>query len=284
MNWLILTIASAVLLSISRVMQRVMLKRDESDSYAFSFIFPVLVSLVIFLYAIVTGSMELPNLRPVFFNVVLMIVLYSVGSVCVYEAYKRSLASEVSIIFASSSVWSVMSAVIFLKESLLTKNIIGIISMVIGIIVINYQKSSWKIESGHIYAIVGALFFGVAFTNDAIILRQYHAVPPYVFIAFVLPALAILLYRPSLVSKLPYFFSARVIGKMLLTASLYALSAIALYTAYRFGGQASVITPLQQLSVVLTVILSYIFLGERSKLWQKTVGVSLAVLGALLLI
>ncbi|HBO11067.1 TPA: hypothetical protein DD448_03950 [Candidatus Collierbacteria bacterium] len=279
MGWLILTLLSAFTLSVSRILQRVLLRGEKSDSFAFSFVFPLLVSIVIFGYLLVTSTLEFPDLSAVILNIILMIIFYSIGSICVYYAYKQSSASEVSIIFASSSVWSVLSAVWFLGENLLPKNIVGIVAIVAGLVVLNYQKSRWKLEKGHLYAMVRAIFFGVAFTNDAVIIQYYDSAPPYVFLAFVLPALAILAYRPKLVMNIPYFFSKKMLGKFLLTAATYALSAIAIYSAYKVGGKASIITPIQQINIVLTVIFGYFLLNEREKLIQKFIGSTLAFFG-----
>lgn len=284
MSWLLLTIIGAVALSASRVLQRVLLKNVDSDSFAFSFIFPLLVSVALLGYISITKTFELPNLSAVWLNMVLMIIFYAIGSICVYRAYKESPASEVSIIIASTSVWSVLSAIIFLGEKLITNNIIGIICIFLGVVVINYQKTKWKLESGHIYGLIGALMFGVGFTNDALIINHFQNVPSYLFLIFLLPSLAILLYRPNLVKKLPYFFSKAVIGKLFLTATIYALSAIAIYTAYKIGGKASIIIPIQQTNIVLTVILSYFLLNEKDKLIQKVIGALLVFGGALLLI
>jgi len=261
-----------------------MLKHDDSDSYTFSFIFPVLVSVALLGYTLFTKSFEFPNLASVWFNMVLMIIFYSVGSVCIYHAYQKSPASEVSIIFASNSAWSVISAMIFLGEKLTATNLFGILAIILGVTIINYQKSNWKLENGHVYALIGALMFGLGFTNDAIIINQFHSVPPYVFLAFILPAIAILIYRPRLIKGLPHYFSKEIIGKLFFTAAIYALSAIAIYSAYKMGGQASIISPIQQSNVVITVILSYFLLNEKDKLPQKIVGAILVFGGALLLL
>ena len=213
-----------------------------------------------------------------------MIIFYSVGSVCIYQAFKESPASEVSIIFTSSSAWAVVSAMIFLGEKLTLSNVFGIVSIIFGVIVINYQKSKWKLEKGHLYALIAAFMFGVAFTNDALIMKYYHTAAPYVFLAFILPAFAILLYRPKLMASLPYYFSKKIIGKLLLTSAIYALSSIAIYTAYKVGGKASIITPIQQSNVVITVILSYFLLNEKDKLPQKILGAILVFGGAMILV
>jgi transporter family protein len=258
-----------------------MLKHSDSDSFAFSFIFPVLVSIAIFGYTLVTHSFEFPNLLDVWLNLIIMVIFYAAGSVFIYQAFKQSPAAEVSIIFASSSAWSVLSALMFLGEKLSIPNVLGIVAIILGVIVVNYQKSAWKLETGHLYALIAAFMFGTAFTNDALIINHFHSAPPYVFLAFILPAIGILLYRPSLVAKLPHYFSKEMIGKLLLTATI---SAISIYTAYKFGGKASIIFPIQQTNIIITVILSYFLLGEKDKLAQKNIGAILVFGGALLLI
>lgn len=284
MSWLLLVIISAFATSLSRVLQRILLKHNDSDSFAFSFIFAVLVSIAILGYTFITKTFEFPNLVEVWFNLIIMVIFYAAGSVFIYKAYKESPASEVSIIFASSSAWSVLSALMFLGEKLSTTNIFGIVAIILGVIIVNYQKTAWKLERGHLYSLLAALMYGLAFTNDALIINHFHSVPPYVFLAFILPAIAILLYRPSLVAKLPHYFSKEMIGKLFFTATIYAASAISLYTAYKMGGKASIISPIQQTNVVITVILSYFLLNEKDKLSQKIIGAALVFGGALLLI
>lgn len=284
MGWLYLTIFSAITLSVTRVIQRVLLKNNESDSFAFSFIFSLFVSLIFLVYTLATNTFEFPNLFPSILNLVLMVLFYSLGGIFIYKAYKESPASEIAIIFASSSIWSVISAVLILGEEIQFKNILGVLTIITGIIVINYQKTAWKIERSHMYALVSALLFGVAFTNDALLTPYFHSIPSYLFIAFLYPSIATLLYRPQLIYKLSYFFSAKIIYKFLLVSTIYALAAISIYTAYQIGGKASVIIPINQTSIVITVILSYFFLGERDNLPKKIVGSLLAFIGVILLI
>ncbi|TSC53267.1 MAG: hypothetical protein LiPW16_442, partial [Microgenomates group bacterium LiPW_16] len=55
------------------------------------------------------------------------------------------------------------------------------------------------------------------------------------------------------------------------------------YTAYLVGGEASRIIPVNQSSVILTVILAAIFLKEKEKLARKLIGSILVVLGVMFL-
>ena len=284
MSWIIFAIISAVTGSITQLLQKVLLKNEQSNPFAFGFIFQLLVAFLFLIYVTVTNTFEFPDLSSVLVNIVLMTIFYSLGSLFIFKAYKLADVSEVSVILTSSVVWSVVSAVIFLKEKLSINNILGILLIIIGIISINYTRSKWKINKGHIFALLGAMLFGLAFTNDAYIISKYSSIASYMLLAFSLPGIGIILLNPKSIKKVKYYFSLKTIGKLLLAGIFYSLSAITIFTAYKNGGQASIIVPIQKTSAILTVIFGYTYLNERKKLGNKIVGMLLTFVGALLLI
>lgn len=213
-----------------------------------------------------------------------MTVLYCLGNVLTFKAFKITEASEVSIIFASSTAWAVVSAVVFLGERLSLQNVIGIGLIVTGLVAINLTKSKWRFQRGHVYALLAAACFGLAFTNDAYIIGQYQSIASYMVLAFLLPGLSILLFFPKSGHHLRHFASVGTIFKVVSCGLFYAISALTIFTAYKVGGQASIISPIQQMGMIFTVILSYILLKERDKLPQKIIGTILSFLGVLLLV
>lgn len=50
MNWLLLTITSALANSLTRILQKVLLKNKDSDPFAFSFVFQLVVALLFLIY------------------------------------------------------------------------------------------------------------------------------------------------------------------------------------------------------------------------------------------
>lgn len=284
MNWLLLTLTSAITLALSRILQKIMLKDDQSDTFAFGFVFQLMVAGLFFIYTLVTQSLELPDLRSVWPNLIVLTVFYSLGNICVFKAFKLAEASEVSIVMATSTVWAVIAALIMLGERVSGLNILGIVLIVGSMIAINYTRSAWKLNRGHAFALLGAVLFGVAFTNDAYILNHYQSVAAYMALAFTLPGLASLVYRPKSVLALPHYAQPSVLKKMILCCVLYALAALTIFTAYKLGGPASIISPIQQTSLIFSVIFSYVLLKERDKVWQKAIGTALAFAGVLLLV
>lgn len=284
MGWFILTIISALTGSLTRILQKILLKNKDSDTFAFGFVFQITVSVIFLLYTFFTKTLEFPNLSGLGFNIFIMTLFYCLGNILTFKAFKVAEASEVAVIFASNTVWSVVAALVILGEKLTIKNIFGIILVVLGVVAINISKSSWKINKGHLYAILGALLFGIAFTNDAYIIDRYKSISSYMIIAFSFPALATIAIQPKSMINIPQYTNRKIFSKLLICATFYAFSALTIFAAYKAGGPASIISPIQQTSIIFTVILSYLFLKEKDRLINKLAGMLLTFLGVLLLV
>lgn len=284
MTWLILVIISAISSSISRILQKVLLKEKDSEPFAFAFVFQLLLAFLFFLYSLFTKSLIIPNLSGVFFNLILMALFYSLGNIFIYKAFKLTEASEASIIFASSTLWTVISAVIFLGDKLSNNNILGILLVILGIIAVNYSRSKWLMNKGHLYALLGAIMFGIAFTNDAFIINKFTSISSYMLLSFALCSITILVFRPNLTKGISYFIKKDIIGKLLICGIFYSAMIFTIFEAYKRGGQVSIISPIQQSALILTVITSYFILKEKDRMANKIIGTILTFIGVLLLI
>jgi transporter family protein len=284
MNWIILVFISALIGSIARILQKVLLKDKDSDPFAFGFVFQITVAFIFLVYTLFTHSLNVPNLSGLTINLIIMTLFYSLGNLFIFKAFKIAEASEVSIILASSTVWTVIAALFILGENITSNKIIGVIFVVLGIVAINSSKTKWKINKGHIFALLGALLIGIAFVNDAFILNHFQNASSYTLIAFALPAIITLFYSPKSIKKIPFYFNKKILFKLLICSFFYALSTITIYEAYKRGGEASIISPISQTSIIFTVIFGYFFLKERDKLLNKIIGTALAFIGILFLI
>lgn len=284
MTWLFLTLLSALGSAVTRILIKLLLKEEQSDAIAFGFAFQLLVAALLLFFTIAMGSFELPNLSGLEWNIVFMALCYGLGNIFNFYSFKYAEASEIALIFTSSVIWTVLSALLVLGERLTSAKLLGIVLIAVGVIIINFTRSRWQLNRGHLFAFCGAFLFGIAFTNDTFIIQRYHSVASFMALAFVLPAFVTLAYRPRAALKLPYFLRLSVFKKLILTAISYGVAAVSIFTAYQQGGPASVISPLAEVSVIFTIILGYFLLNERDKMLQKVLGSSLTLLGAWLLV
>lgn len=284
MSWITLALLSAIFGSVARVLQKVLLSNKQDDAYALGFAFQTIVALIFLIYTIATNSLEFPRISDLWFNIVIMTIFYCLGNIFTFKAFKLADASEVAVIFSSSSIWAIISAAILLGERLTPSNYLGIALIVSGIVVINLTRSKWHLSRGHFFAALAAFLFGVAFVNDAYIIGRYNSIASYLVVAFTLPGIFTVVVNPSSVKAIPHYFAKNMILKLFICCIIYALSSITIFSAYKAGGLASIISPLQQLSIILTTILSYLFLKERNRIPNKIIGSILAFIGAVLLI
>lgn len=282
MNWFLLVIISAVTASLTRVLQKVLLTDKNTNPVAFAFVLGSLSSLFMLAWALMEGFI-FPDLGPLLPNLLAMALLYCLANILLYNALKLAEASEVSILLASSTIWAVLSAVIMLNERLTPVKLVATLLVFLGVAVVYYSKSKWQFNRGHFFALLSGLCVGIAFTNDNFIVGHFQNVSSYMFIAFLLPSVAILLFDPKAIGQLKYFCQKDILTKLLLAGLAWGISAIAIYQAYKNGGEVSVISPIFQTSVLMTVAISYVFLKERGRLANKITGALLVLAGVWLL-
>lgn len=284
MIWIFFVIISAISSSISKILQKILLKEKDSEPYAFAFIFQLLLSLIFFIFTLLSNTLQIPNLSGLILNLILMAVLYSLGNIFISNAFKLAEASEAAIIFASSTLWTVLSAIIFLGDRLSLNNIFGIFLIILGLITINYSKTKWKINNGHLYALLAALAYGIAFTNDAFIIKRFDSIASYMLISFILSSFTIFLFKPKLIKGLSHFTKRNLFVKLLICGFFYSVMLITIFEAYKLGGQVSIISPISQSSLIITVTASYFILKEKDRLINKIIGTIFTFIGILLLI
>jgi len=280
MNWQILLATSVVTYSISVLLQRVLLKNDKSDPIAYSIVFQLLTGILIGIYAVFNGFTT-PNLVPLIPNLILMTILYGAGNVFIFSALKIVDASEFTIVFASRALWTIIGAIIFLKESFSTQQVLGTILIILSVVLVSWKKQKFSFSKGFIFSVLAALSFGLAFTNDAFIVNNFD-VPSYLTIAFILPSLAVWAIYPKSIAKMKPLFERKTLLKLGLLGVFYAVSAITIFLAYQVGKNASQIAPLNQTATIITVVLSVIFLKERTDLLRKLLGAIISLVGVVL--
>lgn len=279
MNWQILVAISVITYSISVLLQRVFLKNDKVDSVAFSIIFQLATGLLILVYAILRGF-SVPNLVPLIPNLILTIILYGAGNVLIFKALKVVEASEFTIVFATRTIWTITAAILLLGEHFSLSQVLGTLLILSSLILVSWRKGL-KPGSGVLLSLTAAAFFGLAFINDAFIIRNFD-VPSYLSIAFIAPALAIWMLFPKSTIKMRLMIEKKFLEKLAILSIFYAVSAITIFLAYQVGRNAAQIAPLNQTSTILTVILAIVFLKEGTQLGKKLLGAILSFIGIVL--
>jgi drug/metabolite transporter (DMT)-like permease len=283
MSWQILLIISVVTYVISNVLQRVLLKEDSTDPIAFAILFQFLVGTIIGLYALVRGIEFPANLTTLLPNLLLMAGIYVAANIFLYRSLKITPVSEFTILFSTSTFWTIIGAIILLGESFTKVHFVGTLLILGGLLIVFKTSKKMKLSKGHVGALVSAALFGLAFVNDAYVLKSFE-VNTYVSLAFLLPTALMLLIYPRSVKEMKVLLRKDKLQKLLIIVVFYSISAIAIFTAYTVGNNAAVISAINKTSSIFIVLAGIVFLHERENIPRKILGACIATLGVILLV
>ena len=283
MFWLYLIAFSVLLYSIAIILQRVLLKDDKIDPIAYSIFFQFIAGFLIGAYGFILGGMTFSNMKPLIFNIILMILLWSFSNIFSFKALKTIEASEYTIIFTSRTLFTVITSAIFLGNILTHKQILGGLLIIIATVLAVYKNTKFKFKIGELYALLGAMAFGFETTNDKIILSSFKLYP-YVTIAYLFPALFMLFLFPKSILRMKDILNKKRIFKVLLFCGLLAISSLAFFSALQIATNASQVVILNQVTTIVIVLMGIIFLKERDNMPRKLLAAILSVVGVILTI
>lgn len=281
MNWQFLILASVFLYSVSILLQRVLLKEERSDPVAYSIFFQLLTGLLIGMFGFLFSNMSFPNIKPLLSNLVLMTLFYGFGNVFIFRSLKQIEASRFTVIFASRALFTILASSLLIREMLNLREWFGAFLIFFGVLLVTTKRLKFAFKKEELIALFAAMCFGFANTNDRILLRSFN-VYPFVFLVFIVPAFFILSLNPSKIKKVEIFMESNVLAKMLLLCVVYAISAIAFFSALQAAPSSSQVVIINLTSIIVTVLLAVVFLKEQEDIPKKILGAISSFLGLIL--
>ncbi|MEI6144748.1 MAG: DMT family transporter [Candidatus Berkelbacteria bacterium] len=282
MSWQILLLISVIATSISAIYQKKTLNVEKTNPVVFSIGFQLSVSLLVG-FALIIRGFDFENLFILIPGFIFMMLIYAVGNLLRYGSLKKVDISRYTILFQLNVIVSVVASYIFLKEQLSFFQIVGIMLIFAGALIVLWKKKILKLHKGDWLAISSAIVYGIAFVNDALIVRTFDPLT-FVFLAFLGPGLVLAIIFPKKLIQIKSLVSKEVRYGFFMASILSAISAVTLYSAYKIGRNAAQLSSLNQISAVLIVILGILLLKEKDKLYRNIIGIIISTIGVLLLV
>jgi len=278
--WHWFAIGTVLGVSVSNLYLRRVMKEEENDPILFSIAFQFILTFIVLIFALYSGFSFPPplSLVPRF---IFGATLYAFGTLCAFYASKQIGAGEFTILSSSGSLITILLGVFLLGNSFgLNKALGG--TLILASVIVLYAKEKMKISRGMWLALGVAVFYGVAVVNDVVILRTYN-VMSFVPLMCFLPGFIILLMFPKRILKVKKLLKPKPLQHIVLYSLFYAVGTIFFYSALSGGATISQLSPISRASIIVTVILSAIFLGEKKELVRKIVSAILVSIGVILL-
>lgn len=281
MSWQFLTAVSVITLAVSVLLQRVLLHKDKSDPIAYVIVFNSLVAAIIFLYSYIHGF-HLPDFSKLWLPILITIALYGAGHVAYAKTLQRVEASVFSILFSTNAIWTMVMGLVVFHEQLTNWQLIGAVLIFASVAMLIERKREVKLDSGIWLGLLTGVLFGFA-TVGWVYVSRFSDAATWTALSFAGGALVVLITNPKSVTRMRPFLSGGRPARLLILGILFSISAVALITAFQYGN-VSLIAPLQQTSLILTIILAVIFLGEKSRLGHKVAAAAICFAGVVLIV
>ncbi|MBI5636114.1 DMT family transporter [Candidatus Micrarchaeota archaeon] len=282
MDWLLLAVLSAVVLGVNSLVIRRTVKNGEPIALA---IVDHVVGAIVFasIVLLAAGPIVWPT-QPIAYAVMVFGgIAWALGANYVFRSFKANEVSLNAPLTKTSLVWTLLLGVLWLNESAGAWKIIGTVLIMLGALALSFDKKLLgKLkEIGVRDALLAAFFLGIAYVFDKKGL-EYFDFNLYVLSSFLIPLALFLLFVKKPIGKTRALLKNA--GKSaLLVAFLdmvwYALMMLALKT-----GESSQVSPILQLSLIVSVVGGVIVFGEKKDLMQKIIGSAAVLLGAILVV
>ena len=283
MTWQIYTAISVLGLSISIVLQRILLRGGRLNPYAYAAVFQGMVGVLLTIAAFVVG-INLSGIEAVWLPVLISAVAYGVGHVIYAKTLQKVEASAFSVYFATHAIWMMLFGMLLFGEQLTWLQAGGALLIFAGVLTLVKQPAKLLTDRGALYGLLTGILFGIAITSWAYVGRHVDTLS-WAAVSFLLPVIVVFLIRPKTMRAVPEVFRDRsTIWKLLILATFYGLGSLTMLYAYS-EGSLSVISPLRQTGIIVTTLLALIFISaERHSIGRKLLAALLCFAGVVALV
>jgi drug/metabolite transporter (DMT)-like permease len=285
MNWLILTITAIFSRAGYGVLTKVMSIQVKTSSTTQAVLLMTTGTILAFILAPFFGGIQPKLLMPVWGIAGLMVLSSAIGNLTYFKGVSHLESSTAQIVFSSILLWSAILSWSFLNTRFSVWQLAGVLVLLAAILLAQYQGRSLKLGSGAFWVLVSAACFAVFQVLSA---KLAVTVNPgtYLVLSYLGPAAVIfMLYPKTIVRDLRE--NRRQLGNLILVISFTAAASLTYfvlsYLAYQVAPNSGIVVILLTSQVVVAVILSIIFLRERSGIPRKLTAGLLALLAGILI-
>ena len=189
--------------------------------------------------------------------------------------------STFSMLKQLSTAFMFFAGLIFLKEPFILNKFIGSMLIIFSNVFIFYKKGKFKLNKYIYLAILANIVYSIALFLSVNISDQFNT-PLYVSITTLIPALLILLVERIKIKDLKDEFNNGNKKAIITTGITWGISIFLSYRAYQLGN-VTIVAPLCALTVMLSVIVGYLFLKEKDNMIKKVISAVLILISIILI-
>ena len=284
--WVLFAFASAFFAGVTSILAKIGVK--DVDSHVATAIRTIIVLIFSWIMVFIIGSQStIVNIDGKTFLFLILSGLSTGGSwLCYFKALQLGDVNKVVPIDKSSTILTMILAFIFLNEKITINMVIGMIGIAIGTyLMIQKKEKAEKIvkrKAWLIYALLSALFASLTSILGKVGIENVESNLGTAIRTIVVLVMAWIIVFATKKQRDIKKIDKRSLIFLILSGVATGASWLCYYKALQ-DGLASIVVPIDKLSILVTVLFAYIFLKE--KLSKKSLlGLMLIVVGTLLLL
>lgn len=284
--WVLFAFASAFFAGVTSILAKIGVK--DVDSHVATAIRTIIVLIFSWIMVFIIGSQStIVNIDGKTFLFLILSGLSTGGSwLCYFKALQLGDVNKVVPIDKSSTILTMILAFIFLNEKITINMVIGMIGIAIGTyLMIQKKEKAEKIVKGKawlIYALLSALFASLTSILGKVGIENVESNLGTAIRTIVVLVMAWIIVFATKKQRDVNKIDKRSLIFLILSGVATGASWLCYYKALQ-DGLASIVVPIDKLSILVTVLFAYIFLKE--KLSKKSLlGLILIIVGTLLLL
>lgn len=190
-------------------------------------------------------------------------------------------ASTFSMLKQLSTTFMIFAGLIFFKEQLVLTKFIGAMLIIFSNILIFYEKGKFKFNKYILLGIISNISYTIALFLDVNISDNFN-LPIYVASTLMIPALLIMIFERIKLSEVKDELVKGDKKAIIITALCWGTMIVSQLRAYQLGS-VTIVAPLCALTVILNVMVGYLFLKEKKNLLRKIISAILIIISIILI-
>lgn len=221
-----------------------------------------------------------PKQTIAYFYLGIIVAIVFIGNISLIKAYKTEDISNINILSQISLVISFASGVFLLQESVNVYKVLGLASIIAGVLIIFYEGKKLRFTSAYLLSLLSGICFGITAYFDKKALGYFDQTS--LLFTYTLCSSILVLFLPKALKDIkPIFVKYK--WKIILSR-LTTFFALYLWVWSIQNGNVSVTSTNYLTSFLLsTVLLGIILLNEKRNVPKKLAGSLLCILGIILL-
>ena len=207
-------------------------------------------------------------------------IFYAFADRTYATARKGTEVSTYGILAQIAPIFIFMWGILFFKEPVIIKKIIGLVLIVFGNILVLYKKGKLTWNKYVLFSLIGNLFFSIGVSIDVGISDQFN-LPFYISMTLIVPAIIIILIGRIKVKSLINEFKVGDKKAILTVSAIWGIMLCTKFRAYHFG-EFSTVTAIGATVSILNVIAAYFLLKEKDSVFRKIIAAVLVTIGVIL--